>query len=606
MEIRFAQAPAYSHDGRTLYFLSNITGTPQVWAQDEGTPWPRQVTFFGDRVLRVAPSPAAPRLCIAADEGGSENAQLFLADAYGLGLRRLTDDPRTMHVFGGWSPDGRRMVYSSNRRDGRHFDVYVYDLETDTHQAVWVSDDTNFAGPFSPDGKAVLISRMYSNLNHDLFLLDLATGEISLLTPHTGDAQFREPCFHPNGRWLYVVSDWQSEYGRVARLDLASRAWTWLTADDWDAECLAVSRDGAWLAYARNEDGTSRWYVHRLTDDGMTAEGGSWTAADLPPGVVLDAAWHPMAPRMALTLSSPLHATEVWEMALTGAAASGGEEEGAQHAWSARRITYASISGVPAETFVAPELVHYPSFDGLQIPAFYYRPKHPGPYPVVVFVHGGPESQSRNAFNSVIQYFVQRGFAVFVPNVRGSTGYGRTYVHLDDVRKRMDSVADLAASVDWLCAHGDARRDAIAVMGGSYGGFMVLAAVTHYPDLWAAGVDIVGIANLRTFIQNTSPYRRHLREAEYGTIEEDGEFFDTISPIHHVDKIRAPMLIIHGANDPRVPVSEAEQMVEALRARNHPVEYIRFEDEGHGVVKLANRVRAYGAIAAFLERWLVK
>lgn len=586
MEIRSANGPAYSADGHTLYFLTNITGIPQVWAQRPDTPWPVQISFFADRVMAVHPNPVRPLLAISADEGGSENAQLYLADADGLNPRPITADPRFIHSFNVWSPDGRTLVYSTNRRDGRHFDIWQYDVETDEHSPILESDHTQAAVAVSPDGRYLIISRRTSNLNNDLYLMDRHDHSLRHLTPHAGDVVYESLHFAKDGQALYLLSDRDSEFTRVARLDLTSGAWTWLTADVWDAESLELSPDGRYLAYAVNEDGTSQLYIVDLTQDSPTPR----RIEGVPEGVIAEITWHPGSRRIAFTLSSPLHAVEVWTVDIPDGAV--------------QRVTYASASGVPASFFVAPELVRYRSFDGLEVPAFYYRPNAPGPYAVVVYVHGGPESQSRNSFNSVIQYFVQRGYAVFVPNVRGSSGYGRTYVHLDDVRKRMDSVADLAAGVRWLTEHGDADPKRIGVMGGSYGGFMTLAAVTHYPDLWAAGVDIVGIANLRTFIENTSPYRRHLREAEYGTIEADGEFFDQISPIHHVDKIQAPMIIIHGANDPRVPVGEAEQMVAALRARNHPVEYLRFEDEGHGVVKLANRIVAYGRIADFLDRTL--
>lgn len=590
MAIRSAYGPTYSHDNQRLYFLSTISGIPQVWSLDNQTPWPRQLTFFTDRVMHVAASPTKEMLCISADSGGNERAQLYLLDRDGFVLREITQDPDHIYLFGGWSRDGSKIAYSSNRRNPRHFDLYLYDVENDSHQVIHTSNYTNYAVGFSPDGKYVLLSRQYTNMSNDLFLLEVATGQLELLTPHEGEASFRSPRFSPDGKELYLLSDQGSEFVRVAHLDLSTKSWTWLTEDQWDAESITLSRDGRLLAYTKNEDGRSQLYILDVSQEKPQA---IKELPSLPRGVIADALWNPAGTSLALTISAPLYGTEVWELKL--------------ETKELRRVTYASISGVPQETFIEPELIHYPSFDGLSIPAFYYRPRNvQGPYPVVVYVHGGPESQSRASFNSIMQFFLQQGFAVFVPNVRGSSGYGRTWIHLDDVRKRMDSVADLAKCVDWLVTEGEAKEDAIAVMGGSYGGFMVLAALTHYPDLWAAGVDIVGISNLRTFIENTSPYRRHLRESEYGTIEEDGEFFDQISPIHHIDKITAPLMVIHGANDPRVPISEAEQIVEALRKRNHPVEYLRYDDEGHGIVKLENRIDAYGKIAVFLNKWIKK
>jgi dipeptidyl aminopeptidase/acylaminoacyl peptidase len=261
-------------------------------------------------------------------------------------------------------------------------------------------------------------------------------------------------------------------------------------------------------------------------------------------------------------------------------------------------LTRSSTAGIPRNTFRTPEIVRYPSFDGREIPALFYEPEEENA-PVVVNVHGGPESQSRPMFAPVTQYFLDRGYAVFAPNVRGSTGYGKAYTHLDDVELRMDSVKDLAYAAEWLRGRG---HEKIAVMGGSYGGFMVLAALTEYPELWSAGVDIVGIANMVTFLENTGSYRRALRESEYGSLENDREFLESISPIHKAERITAPLMVIHGKNDPRVPVGEAKQIVERVRDNGGAVEYLPYEDEGHGLAKLKNRLDAYPRIAAFLGR----
>jgi dipeptidyl aminopeptidase/acylaminoacyl peptidase len=261
---------------------------------------------------------------------------------------------------------------------------------------------------------------------------------------------------------------------------------------------------------------------------------------------------------------------------------------------------------------VAPDLIRYPTFDsdapkGIpRIPAWYFRPQGEAsePMPAIVVVHGGPEGQFRPSFSFLIQYFVNHGYAVLAPNVRGSTGYGVTYSHRDDVRQRMDSVADLAHAALWLKAQPEIDPRRIVVYGGSYGGFMVLSALTTYPELWAAGVDLVGIGNFVTFLENTSAYRRAHREAEYGSLARDREFLESISPANHLEAIAAPLMVIHGANDPRVPVGETEAIVQALRARGVPVEFILFDDEGHGIAKLKNKGVAYPAIVAFLDKQL--
>jgi dipeptidyl aminopeptidase/acylaminoacyl peptidase len=365
---------------------------------------------------------------------------------------------------------------------------------------------------------------------------------------------------------------------------------TYLREGQWDAEGLALSRDGQRLALVTNVDGASRIDLFDISSgwEGRTA----LPSPDLPLGVVVGAQWSPDGARLAFTFAPPNDAVNIWLWDIASQ--------------TLTPATQSARGGLPDTAFVSPQLVRYPTFDDRQIPAYLFLPRgiEPRNLPVVVYVHGGPESQTRPAFNPVIQYLTAHGYGVLAPNVRGSSGYGYLYQSLDDVRLRMDSVADLAAAVGWLGEQriADARR--IAVMGGSYGGFMVLSAVTTYPDLWAAGVDIVGIANFVTILEQTGPWRRKLREPEYGSLENDREFLEAISPIHHADAITAALFVVHGANDPRVPVGEAEQIVAALRARSVPVEYLRFEDEGHGLIKRANRVKAYPEIARFLDTYV--
>jgi dipeptidyl aminopeptidase/acylaminoacyl peptidase len=306
----------------------------------------------------------------------------------------------------------------------------------------------------------------------------------------------------------------------------------------------------------------------------------------VPEGVVGGFEFAPDSGRLAFTLVGPTRNPDVWVLDLP---------EG-----EPRRVTRSSTAGIPRSSFRQPRPLRYPSFDGREIPALLYEPEGENA-PVIVNVHGGPESQSRPTFAPVTQYLLHRGYAVLFPNVRGSTGYGKAYTHLDDVELRMDSVRDLAHAAHWLRGRGHKR---VAVMGGSYGGFMVLAALTEYPELWSAGVDIVGIANLVTFLENTGSYRRGLREPEYGSLERDRQFLESISPIHKAGNIRAPLMVIHGKNDPRVPVGEAEQIVERVRKNGGAVEYLLYEDEGHGLAKLANRLDAYPKIAAFLDEHL--
>jgi len=380
----------------------------------------------------------------------------------------------------------------------------------------------------------------------------------------------------------------------VAKLDLASRSWESLVHPNWDVELFAHSPNGRYLAYVINQDGDSRLELIDL------ATGTARPAPDLEtrPGVV---GWFDRlltfssdSNYLAFSYTSATRTSDIylWNLDL--------------QADDLMLCTASSHGGIPTSSFVTPQLIHYPTFDDLHIPAWFYSPvsEDSSPSPVVVMVHGGPESQYRPYFNFLAHYLVHRGYAVLAPNVRGSTGYGNAFSHLDDVENRMDSVADLGHAARWLKSQPGVDPERIVVYGGSYGGFMVLSALTTYPELWAAGVNIVGISNFVTFLENTSSYRRAHRESEYGSLAQNRDFLETISPLNHAQKIDVPLMVIHGANDPRVPLSEAVQLVDNLRKRDVPVEFLVFDDEGHGIAKLKNKLVAYTAVAGFLDQVL--
>ena len=601
LNVRSATGASFAPDGGRLSFLTDITGVAEVWGVGLDPrigvpPWPEQLTFRGERVLGARFAPGAATLLVSGDIGGNEHAQLFTLSGDGAQFTPLTDRPETIYQFGDWSPDGARILYASNERDPRYFDVYERDLASGATTLLLQYDGMATPTRYAPDGRSALVEqRLGAYYRNQLMLVGTTTGEVGsvrALTPQIdeGTAQHIFAAWSADRNGLYLLSDRGRQFRALAWLDLASDELTYLRDEPWDAEELALSADGTRLALTTNEDGYSRLELFDVAD-GWEARTPlpTPTLPDRLRGVALELSWSPDGQRLAFTLAPAADAVDVWVWDT--------------QAGTLTRATRSALGGVPRASFVAPTLVHYPTFDGRQIPAFLYRPPQ-GPQtglPVVVYVHGGPESQFRPTYNAVIQYLVARGYGVLAPNVRGSSGYGYDYMALDDVRLRMDSVNDLRHAALWLAETGVADAKRIAVMGGSYGGFMVLSAVTTYPDLWAAGVDIVGIANFVTFLENTGPWRRKLREVEYGSLEADGAFLEEISPIHHVDRITAPLFVVHGANDPRVPIGEAEQIVASLRARGGIVEYLRFEDEGHGLIKRANRLVAYPAIARFLD-----
>lgn len=604
LNVRSAYFPSFSSDGRRLAFLSDITGVPQVWQvglSSDGPLWPDPVTFAPDRVMGVWRSPATgdARLIYSQDVGGNENAQLFLFSADGSEDVLLTEGyGGAMHLFGEWSRDGKQILFAANRRDPRLFDLYVQALDGEARM-VWQNDRPGymFRSVFSPDGRRVAAVRSFSSFSSDVIDVDLDSGGSRVVSPPGDDVRYEAVFYAPDGRSLFVNTDLDSDFLYVGRLDLATQGVEALTAPSWDADVMCLSLDGRYLAYTANVQGVSELYLLDV------ASGEMRKAPDLQPstgviGMMDTRLTFSQDSRqlafsyMATTRSSDVY---VWDI----------------QADTVRAVTRSSHGGLPADTFVSPELVQYPTFDAgddgpRRIPAWFYRPKADGDgrVPVVVIVHGGPEAQYRPYFQFLAQYLLQSGYAVLAPNVRGSTGYGKSYSHLDDVRKRMDSVKDLAHAAYWLREQPGIDGNRLVVYGGSYGGFMVLSALTTYPKLWAAGVDIVGISNFVTFLENTSDYRRAHREAEYGSLERDRDFLQEVSPLNRADSIAAPLMVIHGANDPRVPLGEAQQLVETLKRRGVPVELIVFDDEGHGIVKLKNKLVAYPAIVDFLARHL--
>ena len=576
LKIRSAWGASWAPDARKVSFLTEITGVPQVWEVPVEGGWPEQLTFYEERVSGAEYSPTDNRLLFGMDAGGNERTQLFLLEEGEV--KDLTRAPEAIHYSGGFSPDGTRIAYAATRRNGTDFDVFVQELDGPP-EMIWEVSGYHTVSDWSSDGSFLLVSRHRSNLDNDLYRLVLDKGETTLLTPHEGDARFSWACVTPDGGSAYLATDAGGDYMRLARLDLSTLGITYLTPDDWDVESVDLSRDGRYLLASRNVEGYSDLML-------FSGEGRRMPDPEVPDGIVGGFEFSPDSRRLAFTLVGPTRNADVWVLDLPDG--------------DVRQITRSSTAGITRSTFRRPQLVRYPTFDGREIPALFYEPDD-GNAPVVVNVHGGPESQSRPAFAPVTQYLLHRGYAVFFPNVRGSTGYGKAYTHLDDVELRMDSVRDLAHAAEWMHEKGHQK---VAVMGGSYGGFMVLAALTGYPELWAAGVDIVGIANLVTFLENTGSYRRALRESEYGSLEWDREFLESISPIHKAENIKAPLMVIHGKNDPRVPVGEAEQIVERVRESGGAVEYLLYEDEGHGLAKLTNRLDAYPKIAAFLDEHL--
>ncbi len=576
-------------DGGTLLLRCDLPGTMQLFRvplQSGGEL--EQLTEFRDPVEGQF-VPGTGRILLEHDDAGNELTQLSLLDARpGAQRQPLVHDPRFAHREPKLSHDGTLLAYATNRDNGVEWAIYVRSLRTKNEQCVIAPEGTNAPAGFSPDGKVLSVIRDgIRSGDFDLYLVDLATGDIDHVSPHEGEAFYGEPVWRPDGSAFFAATDEGRDTCAVARYDVAARSWQFVIESHWDLACHGDDA-GRWLLVEANEDGYSRLTLY----DAATIQ--PVDEVQLPgEGVVEELVFSPDGACFAFRFSSPVDPGDVWIYDCNA-------RELPRATQLPRAISLAELR--------EPTLNRFESFDGEQVPVFLWEPDGDGPFPVVVMVHGGPESQFRPAFLSsftpLTQHLVSRGYAVAAPNVRGSTGYGKRYEHLDDVRLRLDSVRDLGSLHDWLGTQPQIDTSRAVLYGRSYGGYMTLAGLAFQPERWAAGIEMVGISSFVTFLENTAPWRRVMREREYGTLEHDREFLLEASPITHVDHIRAPLFIQHGANDPRVPLSETRQIHRVLTEKGIRCELVVHEDEGHAIGKLENRVETFERAVAFLDEVL--
>ncbi len=538
------------------------------------------------------------------DAGGSEFTQIFLLDPSGSDDAVMLTDGESRNGAVVWDQTGEFIAYQSTRRNGASNDVWMMKVSNpETAEIVLESPDGTWwgAADFSPDNQKLLILNYVGNADSRIHLLDLESGEMKLLAGDPAEPSSNFPfAFDRDGAGFYYITDVNGEFKQLAWKSLdEGAAPEFLTADiPWHVEGGAVSKDRSRAAFAVNRSGFSQLYLLDMVSRGYRL------VKSIPTGLVGGMEFSPDGRRLGMTLNTAQTPSDSFVLELGTAALDYGE---------LTRWTYSEVGGLNTESFILPELVSYPTFDSgaggpAAIPAWIYRPEGKGPHPVIIAIHGGPEGQARPAFNSTYQMWLQKlGAAVIQPNVRGSDGYGKHYMSLDNGFRREDSVKDIGALLDWIRNQPDLDENRVAVFGGSYGGYMVLASAVHYSDRLKAAVDIVGISNFVTFLENTQDYRRDLRRAEYGD-ERDPEMrshLEAISPLNHVDKINIPMLVVQGQNDPRVPVTEAVQIVAALREQGLPVWYMNALNEGHGYRKKENRDVYQQATLLFLQEHLV-
>jgi dipeptidyl aminopeptidase/acylaminoacyl peptidase len=584
-------SPSFSPDAKRLAVVCNLTGSPQVWmVPADGGGWPELVTPLDDQVGSVEWSPDGAWLAFTVAPGGGLNTQVYLVRPDGRDLHRITEGGKINNGLSGWSPDGKLVLLSSNRTDPASLDSYVYDVEAKQLRLVAKNPGVGTLVNVSADGKWGVVDRVKSRGDNNLFLVELATGKETLLTPHTPPASFGGGWFSPDGRTIYLASNRDSDLTVLAKIALGADGkpdpiQTVAARDGAEIDDFRVSRDGTLGVVIWDVGGRSE-LVYVDLQNGNTGAGPK-LPGEIAGGLELSAD----GLSIAFSMAGARLPTDVWVLD--------------KHAEQVRQVTHSPHAGVDLTALVAPRLVTFPAHDGLQLSGWLYPPPGAGgPGAVVISFHGGPEGQERPGFNSTYQALLARGIGVFAPNVRGSAGFGKRFVNLDNGALRVDSVKDIKACVDFLVARKIADPKRIGIMGGSYGGYMTMAGLTEYPDLFAAGADLYGIVNFETFFSHTEAWMAAISTIEYGDPVTQKEMLASLSPIHRLDRVKAPTLVLHGANDTNVPVVEAEQVAATLKQRGVPVEYVLFPEEGHGFRKAPNRIRSAVEIVRWFEKYL--
>jgi dipeptidyl aminopeptidase/acylaminoacyl peptidase len=555
----------------------------------------RQLTFLHEPITEAAFSPDSARSAYVflKDSGGDEKAQLYYQHIGDAAAKLLTDG-KSLNSAPIWSNSGREVAFSSTARDGRNIDIDIVDPESGSLPRLGLAGDGSGAAwsvlDWSPDDSKLLVLKEVSVSEGYLYIVDLSSGQKREVEPSPAKVGIVDAKFTRDGQGVYLISDRENEFARLRYINLFTNDKTVISAHiPWDIEALAISRDGHYLAYVSNEAGAGKLNLLDLR-----------THQDLTPprlqqpGVISSLSFDADGKRLVFGFAAANQPRDAYVLDIA---------ENRLEPW-----TRSEPGAVDAAKFVLPRRVEFPTFDRVdgkarQIPAYVYEPASAGPHPVLISLHGGPESQFRPGFDPWIQYVVNElGFAVIAPNVRGSSGYGRTYMALDNGVLREDAVKDVGAMLVWIALQKSFDGKHVVVAGGSYGGYLSLATLVNYSDRLRGGVDVSGIANFVSFLTNTAPYRQDQRRAEYGD-ERDLEmrsFLRRISPLTNADRITRPLLVVHGKNDPRVPLSEAEQIVNKLRARGGEVWYLLAADEGHGYRKKQNRDAYYETFAQFL------
>ena len=589
-------SPSFSPDGQQIAFISNMSGIPQAWIMPASGGWPQMITSLEDPVSAVSWSPAGDKLALLVAPGGGMNQQLYLVNPDGSDLQLVTLGGKDNNTIGPWSHDGQRLGFSSNRDNPQAMDGYILDLSGNNPASyrVVLNPGVGYLTDLSRDGRRALVSRVAYRSDSNCLLVELGDaatpGPETLLTPHDPPGSFGSGKFSPDGKHIYLATNGDREFIGLGRIKLDETGQPGpveiiAERDNAELDMFKISEDGRLAVLVWNRAGLNELAFLDLATLEVIA------GPALPAPVVGEIALSNDANQVVLTLTGADRPLDIWLLDLVTN--------------TFQQLTFSPHPGINFDELLVPQLVEFPAHDGLTLTGWLYRAaQEPGP--LVMSFHGGPEGQERPNFNSNYQALLKRGISVLAPNVRGSSGFGKTFVNLDNGPLRFDAIRDIKACIDYVVNAGIALPGQIGITGGSYGGYMTMAGLVEYPDLIAAGACHYGIVNFETFFAQTEPWMAAISKVEYGDPDTQLDLLRELSPIHRLDRLTSPTLVIHGANDTNCPVVEAEQIVADLEKRGVPVEYILFPDEGHGWRKIPNRIRSTLAIVEWFEKYLKK